>query len=195
MDLTTYLGQMTQNRDLFITRIDEANISDAGREVFGQEPLRLLVLTEDFCTDSAQFIPPLAKMSQELPEVELRLLLRDQHRDLADNYRRRDGYQAIPVIIVLDSEGNELGFLIERPRRVYDELATETRRFAREHPELAAVNRTYDKMPPETKAAVRANAERFRDAHQELWTRWLFEDLAEIVSRGITRRDQRGAAD
>jgi hypothetical protein len=37
-------------------------------------------------------------------------------------------------------------------------------------------------MPPETKAAVRANSERFRDGNQAEWTGWLFEDLAAIVA-------------
>ena len=193
MDLDGYLGQMTQHHDLFIKRIFEAEISDADRNSFGVEPLRFLALTEDFCTDSAQFIPPIAKLAQELPHVELRFLRRDEHRGLANNYRRRDGYQAIPVIIALDERGNELGFLIERPRRVYDELAAETRRFAKEHPELDGINRTYDRMPHNTKLAVRENSERFRDENQERWSRWLLDELAEIVSTGIERRERQGA--
>lgn len=182
MTIDQYLAQMTQKRDLFERRIHETTITDADRETFGRMPLRVLALTEDFCGDSAQFIPPVAALARELDNIDLRLLLRDQHRELASSYRRKDGYQAIPVMILLDAAGEELGYLVERPQRVNDELAAETRRFAQAHPELEDVNRTYDRMPPETRAAVRANSERFRDTRQVPWTRWLFEDLAAIVA-------------
>jgi hypothetical protein len=189
MDIDTYLEQMTLHHDLFIKRIFDTEITEADRKTFGREPLRFLALTEDFCPDSAQFIPPVAKLAQEIPTVEIRLLLRDQHRELASNYRRKDGYQAIPVLIALDRDGTELGYLVERPQRVHDELARESGRFAKAHPELEGVNRNYDKMPPETKAAVRANANDYREQQQPLWTRWLFEDLAAAIAEGIETRD------
>jgi hypothetical protein len=113
----------------------------------------------------------------------MRFLLRDEQREFASNYRRKDDYQAIPVVIVLDGSGNELGYLIERPTRVYDEFANETLRFARENPQLEGINRTYDRMADATKQAVRANIEAFRAQNQAAWTRWLFEDLAAIVTR------------
>jgi hypothetical protein len=177
-----YLSQMTKNRELFERRIHSTTINDVEREAFSGAPLRILVLTEDFCGDSAQFIPPVIRLAQELDNVEIRLLLRDQNRQLASGYVRKDGYQAIPVLILLAGDGAEIGHLVERPSRVYDALAAETRRFAREHPELVDVNRTYDKMAPETQAAVRSNSNRFRDTQQAEWTRWLFEDLAEFVA-------------
>lgn len=183
MEATDYLNQMTQNRERFDRRIKAFEISDADHAAFGRVPLRILVLTEDFCGDSAQFIPPLIRIARELDNVDIRLLLRDQHRDLASGYVRKDGYQAIPVLILLDEDGEEIGYIVERPARVNDELAVETRRFAKENPQLEGANRSYDKMPPETKVAVRENADRFRESNQERWSRWLVEDLAELVAR------------
>jgi hypothetical protein len=182
MDAEAYIQQMTQNRDLFERRVAETTISVSERSQFSGRPLRVLALTEDFCGDSAQFIPPVIRLAQELENVEIRLLLRDRYRELASGYVRKDGYQAIPVLILLAEDGEELGYLVERPARVNDALAAETRRFARENPQLDGTQRTYDKMPPETKAAVRANSERFRDGNQAEWTGWLFEDLAAIVA-------------
>jgi hypothetical protein len=188
-----YLARMTEKRDLHFARLQATSIEPDEPARFAGQHLRFLVLTEDYCTDSAQFIPPLARLAQELDNVELRVLLRDAHRDLASNYRRWDDYQAIPVIIVLDDTGNELGFLLERPRRTYDLLAAETRRFALEHPELPGINRTYANMPDETRAAVRANSERYRDKKQAEWTRFLFEDLAALVNAAVTKRDELAA--
>jgi hypothetical protein len=182
MTVDAYIAQMTQNRDVFERRIASTEITDAERAAFTSTPLRLLVLTEDFCGDSAQFIPPVIRLAQELDNVDVRLLLRDQHRELAAGYVRKDGYQAIPVLTVLDQDGDEIGYLVERPARVNEVLATETRRFAKQNPHLEGINRTYDKMAPETRAAVRANSNSFRESQQTAWTRWLFEDLAEIVA-------------
>jgi hypothetical protein len=161
--------------------------------MLGVEPLRILILTEDYCGDSAQFIPAVGKLARELDNIDVRVLLRNEHRELAAGYVRKDGYQAIPVFIMLDADGRELGYLIERPQRVYDELAAETRRFAQMHPELEGANRAYANMPPETKAAVLANSNRFRDTQQARWTRFLFDELAELVERG--RRREAHAAD
>jgi hypothetical protein len=184
MPYDTYLGQMRDKRDQHVARLQATAITAGERAAFAGEPLRFLVLTEDYCGDSAQFIPPVAKLAEELDNVELRILLRNEHRELADAYRRWDGYQAIPVFIILDQHGHELGFLSERPRRLYDVLAAETRRFAQAHPELDGINRTYANMPEATRAEVLANADRFRAEHDAEWTRVLFEDFAALVGEG-----------
>jgi hypothetical protein len=191
MTAKAYIAQMTQNRDLFERRIAATEITDAERSAFATTPLRFLILTEDICGDSAQFIPPVIRLAQDLDNVDVRLLLRDQHRELASGYVRKDGYQAIPVLIMLDERGDEIGYLVERPARANEALAAETRRFARENPQLDGINRTYDKMAPETRAAVRANSNSFRDSQQAEWTRWLFEDLAAIV---VSSRTAQAAA-
>jgi hypothetical protein len=187
-----YLAQMTQNRELFERRIAATEIHDDERAAFAMLPLRFLILTEDFCGDSAQFIPPVIRLAQELENVDVRLLLRDQHRGLAAGYVRKDGYQAIPVLILLADDGEEIGNLVERPARANEALAAETRRFAKTNTHLVGINRTYDKMAPETKAAVRANSNSFRESQQAEWTRWLFEDLAEIVASARTAQPVMG---
>lgn len=198
MEIDAYLSQMTQNRALFERRIMTTEISDAERAAFAGRPLRILALTEDFCGDSAQFIPPVVRLAQELDNVEVRLLLRDQHREFASGYVRKDGYQAIPVLILLTEVGDEIGYLVERPARVNDALAAETRRFAKANTHLDGINRTYDKMAPETRTAVRENADRYRDANQDQWTSWLLEDLRALLAQPISERvvttDQRGVA-
>lgn len=178
MEVDEYVGTMTLNRAVFAERIETTELTDEQRRLFAGDPVRILVLTEDFCGDSAQLIPPVARLARESDDVEVRVLRRDEHRDLAAGYRRKDGYQAIPVFIVLGSDGQERGFVIERPQLAYSELAAETRRFAADHPELEGVNRTYDRMPDATRAAVRANSERFRLTRTTEWVAALFDELA-----------------
>jgi hypothetical protein len=185
----SYMEQMTLNQELFSERVIGTDLSCVDLGAFGGEPLRVLAITEDFCGDSAQFIPPVIALARSLDNVDVRILRRPDVRELAEMYRRRDGYQAIPVLILIDAADNELGFLIERPQRVYAELAAETRRFAAAHAELEGVNRTYDRMPDETRQRVKENAERFRASQQVAWSTWLFEDLAEILKNGRSSRD------
>ncbi len=184
MEVDDYVGQMTQNREVFAERIETTQLTDEQRRAFAGNPVRILILTEDFCGDSAQFIPPVARLARESDDVAVRVLRRNDGRDLAANYRRKDGYQAIPVFIILGPGGEERGFVIERPQVAYTEMAAETRRFAAEHPDLEGVNRAYDRMPDDTRTAVRANSERFRLTRTDTWVAALFDELAAASRTG-----------
>lgn len=77
-----------------------------------------LVLTEGWCGDAAQNLPILAKMAEANPNVELRLVLRDDNLDLMDAYLTNGG-RSIPKLIALDSESlAELGTWGPRPAPV-----------------------------------------------------------------------------
>jgi hypothetical protein len=77
-------------------------------------PLRLLVLTEDWCGDAANTVPVLAKWADHAATIELRLLRRDEHPELMDRYLTNNS-RSIPIVIVLDAENNELGSWGPRP--------------------------------------------------------------------------------
>lgn len=77
-------------------------------------PLRLLALTEDWCGDAANTVPVLARWAEHAASVELRLLRRDEHPELMNRYLT-NGSRSIPIVIVLDSDFNELGHWGPRP--------------------------------------------------------------------------------
>jgi thiol-disulfide isomerase/thioredoxin len=181
MTIDVYLSRMRENREAFIRNIERTTVNDAERTVLGGEPLRILIFTEDWCQDSVQFVPMLAKLAQEVPGIEVRVLFRDEHRDLVSEYRAKDGRQAIPTFVFFDSEMREIGVLVERPAAATAEIAAETRRFQKAHPDLPGINRTVDRMPDETRRAVKANTREWRVDKQETWARYLFDEIAEIV--------------
>lgn len=186
LEFDDYLAQMTLNQELFRANYERTALTEDERAAFAGAPLRFLVLTEDFCGDSAQFIPVIGRLAHSLDNVEIRILHRDQHRELADNYRRKDGYQAIPVFVLLDAAGDELGFLIERPERSNNAMIAETTRFAAENAHLEGIRRTYQNMPEATRKAVSDNMRSWRARQQEQWTRWLLDDLSQIVAASRT---------
>ncbi len=66
-----------------------------------------MVLTEDWCGDSAQNLPYLYKMAQLNDKIELLILYRDDNLDIMDIYLTNNG-RAIPKIVGFDKDGNEL---------------------------------------------------------------------------------------
>jgi hypothetical protein len=66
-------------------------------------PLIWLVLTEAWCGDAAQSVPIMAKMAAETPNIDLRLILRDENLEVMDEFLTNGG-RSIPKLIVLNKE-------------------------------------------------------------------------------------------
>jgi hypothetical protein len=76
--------------------------------------LRLIMIAEDWCMDTTNTAPFLARFAEAVPGVELRLLPRDANPDVMDRYLY-NGARAIPVVIALDAAFRELGHWGPRP--------------------------------------------------------------------------------
>lgn len=79
-----------------------------------QAPRRWLVLAEDWCNDAVSVVPVLARLADEVPGIELRILRRDEYPGIMNEYLT-DGARAIPIVIVLDEGCQELGAWGPRP--------------------------------------------------------------------------------
>lgn len=74
-----------------------------------------LILTEGWCPDSAQIIPAIAKMAQQNENISLKLLLRDEHPEIMNQYLT-NGTRSIPKLICLKADTlEELGTWGPRP--------------------------------------------------------------------------------
>ncbi|HET9708037.1 MAG TPA: thioredoxin family protein [Gemmatimonadales bacterium] len=78
------------------------------------EKFNLLVLAEDWCGDGSSTIPYLAKLATLTRSIEVRVLRRDEHPAVMDRYLT-DGARAIPIVIVLNRQLEELGHWGPRP--------------------------------------------------------------------------------
>ncbi len=65
-----------------------------------------LVLTEDWCGDSAVLLPVAERIARDAEQVDLRILPRDEHLDLMDQYLTNGG-RSIPKLIAMDAETGE----------------------------------------------------------------------------------------
>jgi hypothetical protein len=86
---------------------------------------RLVVLAEDWCGDATNTLPVLAKWAEAVPEVELRVLRRDEHPEVMDRYLTGGTARSIPVVIVLTEDMEELGWWGPRPRALQEWTAAE----------------------------------------------------------------------
>ncbi len=89
------------------------------------------LITEGWCGDSSQNAPIIALIAESSPNIDLKLLLRDENPELMDNYLTNGG-RAVPKLICIDNETDEvLGTWGPRPQRIQDLVAT----FKKENPE------------------------------------------------------------
>lgn len=77
-------------------------------------PVRLLAIAEDWCGDAVNTMPILARFADAVPHVEVRVLRRDGHPDVMDQYLT-NGSRSIPIVIALDGSYEELGHWGPRP--------------------------------------------------------------------------------
>jgi len=80
------------------------------------EKRRLLVVTEDWCSDSANTVPYIARLVDGAPErLEMRVINSQLGKAVMDAHRTPDGRTATPTVVVLGADGRIIGAWTERP--------------------------------------------------------------------------------
>ncbi len=71
------------------------------------EPQLWMVISEDWCGDSAQILPHISKMAELNPLINLRIISRDANPEVMNHYLT-NGSRSIPILVAFDEKGNEL---------------------------------------------------------------------------------------
>ncbi len=79
-----------------------------------------MVITEDWCGDSAQNLPYIAALADLNENIDLRILLRDENTDIMDNYLTNGISRSIPILVAFDEEGEDLFRWGPRPLEAQD---------------------------------------------------------------------------
>lgn len=87
-------------------------ISRIGKQIW-------MIITEDWCGDSAQNLPAIEKIASLNDSITLKIVLRDKNLDLMDLYLT-DGKKSIPKLIALDEEFNEIFIWGPRPQKAQE---------------------------------------------------------------------------
>lgn len=87
-----------------------------------QEPQIWVVITEAWCGDASQSIPYLAKLAELNSNIDLKLIFRDEHPEVMDQYLT-EGARSIPKLIALSQDlSEELFTWGPRPKFLQDRL-------------------------------------------------------------------------
>ncbi len=131
-DLETLYAQgktYIEFRDAATRRVDawrdhyaNAQVPDALRARVTALPgsWRLLVVAEDWCGDSANTIPYVAKLVDVAGNLDMRIINSTVGRAIMESHRTPDGRAATPTVILLTAGSEEAGCFVERPRYLQD---------------------------------------------------------------------------
>lgn len=85
----------------------------------------LLALSEDWCGDAVNILPVVSRFVDELPNVDVRVLARDENLDLMDTHLTNGRSRSIPVVILYDDDFRERGWWGPRPGELQEWVMTE----------------------------------------------------------------------
>ncbi|MCC7301291.1 MAG: thioredoxin family protein [Bacteroidia bacterium] len=89
-----------------------------------------VLLTEAWCGDGAQNIPYIGKLAACSPQIDLRLILRDEHPEIMDQFLT-NGTRSVPKLVCIDAEKMLiLGSWGPRSKEIQDRVL----QFKKEHP-------------------------------------------------------------
>jgi len=115
-EFTDFLATVQVYADFWRSVYAHARVSDVAvtRLAAVSGAWHLLVLTEDWCPDSLSTLPVVARLTEHVGHVDLRILGRDVNPDLMDAHLT-NRTRSIPVIMVLDAQYREWAWWGPRP--------------------------------------------------------------------------------
>jgi hypothetical protein len=78
----------------------------------------LLILNEDWCGDSINIVPIIAKLTDSVSNMDMRILSRGQNLDIMDAHLTGGKSRSIPIVILLNPKFEECGWWGPRPREL-----------------------------------------------------------------------------
>lgn len=129
----TFLAGVRTLRELWEAAARRAIVPPEAAAAIARTPGRwhLLVLLEEWCGDGANTVPALARLTHLVPNLELRVLRRDEHLDLMDAHLTA-GTRSIPVVMVLDACFRERAWWGPRPTELQQWAQSDGRRLSKE---------------------------------------------------------------
>ena len=113
LSINDYMEKLGDQKKLHDLHFKKVRVTDA---FSAQQPLKVLVITEPWCGDSVAILPVLSKFFSN-NSVEMRVALRDENDALMSRFLTNGG-KAIPIILVLNAQGDLLMRFGPRPKKV-----------------------------------------------------------------------------
>ncbi len=117
LSFSRYLETVRKNEELWRGVHDRVRLPDDVVEEARALPGTwcLLALSEDWCGDAVNILPVVSRLADRLPNIDLRVLSRDENPDIMDAHLTKGTSRSIPVVILLDEEYRERAWWGPRP--------------------------------------------------------------------------------
>lgn len=103
-----YMEEMSQLKEESFSVYEQFDLpQDELADVIKEKQLHFLIITEDWCGD-AMMINPIIRKAAEAGDAETRVALRDADTELIDRHLTNGG-RAIPIVLILNKEGELVG--------------------------------------------------------------------------------------
>ncbi len=115
-----YLETVRKNEDLWRGVHDRVRLPDGAVDEARELPgtWHLLALSEDWCGDAVNILPVISRLAEWLPNVDLRVLSRDENLDIMDAHLTNGTSRSIPIVILLDEDYVERAWWGPRPAEI-----------------------------------------------------------------------------
>jgi len=113
-----FLEKARARRDEWRTHYNDATVSAALITRMRALPAKrhLLVVAEDWCSDSVNTVPYIARLIDGAPErLDMRVVNREVGKAVMEAHKTPDGRTATPTIVILSDDWHAIGALTERP--------------------------------------------------------------------------------
>jgi hypothetical protein len=82
-----------------------------------KESFTWILISEAWCGDAAQIVPVIGKIADQNSHIDLKIILRDEHLSIMDQYLTNGG-RSIPKLICLDQDFQEVFVWGPRPKSI-----------------------------------------------------------------------------
>ncbi|MCE2404286.1 MAG: thioredoxin family protein [Dehalococcoidia bacterium] len=190
MTPTEHVGRMKVNRGRFVEVMSAVEIPQEDREYFADltSPLRVAVVTEDWCGDHVSTVPVLYRLAVESGKLDVRVFMRDESWDLADAFLPPHRRDTVPVFAFFTGgDMRWIAVFIETSRGlvpVLDGMDDAIRDSLAHLPDIRA---DVNDMSQETRTALRRERGLYRVNHAAEWGRVISGDFRDVVADGLSR--------
>ena len=193
-----HMAQMKINRERFSQVLAAVEIPPEDKEYFASfpSPLRVAVITEDWCGDHISTVPVLYRLAEDTGKLEVRAFMRDQNWELADTYLPEHRRDTVPVFVFFTPENmRHIGLFIETSQKLVPFIDGIEDAIREAHPEVPDINVDVNEMSESTRNLLRQERGAFRINHAREWGRVISRDFREVVAAGLARKPEEGPAE
>lgn len=172
----TYIESLDTHKENFsyiYNNIDLATFEkdEAFFQFIEEKNLRVIALAEPWCGHCMLNVPILLRLAEKV-EMPVRILPRDEHLELMDQYLTNGKSRTIPIFIFIDENGKEVA--------KWGPIAEETKQFTSELMKKLPAKDAVD-YDEKFKAAITSVSEAFRE-NSDFW-RYSYESMKQALQK------------